>query len=112
MTPEEIEVGNKWLTILNNHAGSDFASRSLFQSTAKFLQSKGQKIAGGVKREPRFKKVVLFDAEKAKEILPEKKVSLLEAAKIREEEDSNNLLALSENDDIPNVKKTRRKKND
>lgn len=116
MTPEEQEIGTKWMGILNAYS-TDFSTKSLFNQTANYLKTLGKQ-----KRTSRFQKevkqgTILTENVKA----PEKKYSLLEAAQIRANQEvddyeeidiASNLLAISETSEYSETKTKRSRKND
>lgn len=111
MTNEEKEIGAKWLAILNAYS-SDFSTKALFNQTATYLKAKHN----GGKRVSKFQREVKVDNTILTEnVKPEpKKVSLLEAKKIREQQElededlDGNLLAIDETEEYNEVKKTRK----
>jgi hypothetical protein len=105
MTNDQKEIGAKWLAILNEY-NKDFATKSLFNQTALYLRSLG---TAPDKRVSRFNKEVKEESQKQRSLL--KPLSLLEAAKLREEQEEDehdyptNLLAISEGDTYDGMKK-------
>jgi hypothetical protein len=111
MTAEELKIGAEWLAILNAHS-NDFGTKSLFNNTAAYLKAKhsGQKRVSKFQKEIKGNATVLTQDVKA----PEKRYSLLDAAKIREQniekeyeeaEFASNLLLTSETDEFETVKR-------
>ena len=105
MTNEELQLGAQWMAILNAYS-HDFTTKALFNQTANYLKhNHGQKV-----RDSKFKKeikpgTVLNEQIKA----TPKPIGLMEAAKVREQEEPTNLLAIDETDEYTQVKKGRKK---
>ena len=93
------------MAILNAYS-HDFTTKALFNQTANYLKhNHGQKV-----RDSKFKKeikpgTVLNEQIKA----TPKPIGLMEAAKVREQEEPTNLLAIDETDQYTQVKKGRKK---
>lgn len=104
MTQEEIKIGEEWIGILAKYT-KDFSTKALFNSTSSYVKTKasGQKKFSLSKDQGTLKK----DIEETEEEL--KQYSLLEAARIRAENDDEptNLLATSEDDFIPRKRKSK-----
>lgn len=110
MTKEELEIGAKWLSILNANS-DDFSTKSLFNQTASYLKTIQ---TGGAKKVSRFQKETKTPVEKQQRSLL-KPMSLQEAAKAREEklledDEPSNLLVIDESGNDEIITKKGRKK--
>lgn len=105
MTNEELQIGAQWMAILNAYS-HDFTTKALFNQTANYLkQNHGQKV-----RDSKFKREVKPGAVLNEQIQPKPKpIGLMEAAKVREQEEPSNLLAIDETEQYTQVKKGRKK---
>lgn len=106
MTNEELEIGAKWMAILNAYS-SDFGTKSLFNQTAAYLKAKHN---GNGKRVSKFQKETKLNTniDTGKVTAPKPTIGLLEAAKLREaqmeQEGDGNLLAIDETDQYAEIK--------
>jgi hypothetical protein len=111
MTNEELEIGAKWMTILNAYS-TDFGTKALFNQTANFLKGKHNNTGGRVSK---FQKEIKYNPSGEPIVVEKpKQITLLEAAKIREakreqneqedEEGAGNLLAIGETDEYTELK--------
>jgi len=105
MTNEELQIGAQWMAILNAYS-HDFTTKALFNQTANYLkQNHGQKV-----RDSKFKKEVKPGTVLNEQIQPKPKpIGLMDAAKLREQEEPTNLLAIDETDSDLMPKKGRKK---
>ena len=105
MTNEELQIGAQWMAILNAYS-HDFTTKALFNQTANYLkQNHGQKV-----RDSKFKKELKPGTVLNEQIKPKvKPIGLMEAAKVREQEELTNLLAIDETDEDFMPKKGRKK---
>lgn len=105
MTNEELQIGAQWMAILNAYS-HDFTTKALFNQTANYLkQNHGQKT-----RDSKFKKEVKPGTVLNEQVKPkEKPIGLMDAAKLREQEEPTNLLAIDETDSDLMPKKGRKK---
>lgn len=105
MTNEELQIGAQWMAILNAYS-HDFTTKALFNQTANYLkQNHGQKV-----RDSKFKKEIKPGTVLNEQIQPKPKpIGLMEAAKVREQEEPSNLLAIDETEQYTQVKKGRKK---
>lgn len=105
MTNEELQIGAQWMAILNAYS-HDFTTKALFNQTANYLkQNHGQKT-----RDSKFKREVKPGTVLNEQVKPkEKPIGLMDAAKLREQEEPTNLLAIDETDSDLMPKKGRKK---
>jgi len=105
MTNEELQIGAQWMAILNAYS-HDFTTKALFNQTANYLkQNHGQKT-----RDSKFKKEIKPGTVLNEQIQPKPKpIGLMDAAKLREQEEPTNLLAIDETDSDLMPKKGRKK---
>jgi hypothetical protein len=105
MTNEELQIGAQWMAILNAYS-HDFTTKALFNQTANYLkQNHGQKV-----RDSKFKKEIKPGTVLNEQIQPKPKpIGLMDAAKLREQEEPTNLLAIDETDSDLMPKKGRKK---
>lgn len=105
MTNEELQIGAQWMAILNAYS-HDFTTKALFNQTANYLkQNHGQKT-----RDSKFKREVKPGTVLNEQIQPKPKpIGLMDAAKLREQEEPTNLLAIDETDSDLMPKKGRKK---
>jgi hypothetical protein len=105
MTNEELQIGAQWMAILNAYS-HDFTTKALFNQTANYLkQNHGQKT-----RDSKFKKEIKPGTVLNEQIQPKPKpIGLMDAAKLREQEEPTNLLAIDETDNDLLPKKGRKK---
>jgi hypothetical protein len=105
MTNEELQIGAQWMAILNAYS-HDFTTKALFNQTANYLkQNHGQKV-----RDSKFKKEIKPGTVLNEQIQPKPKpIGLMEAAKVREQEEPSNLLAIDETNEDFMPKKGRKK---
>ena len=93
------------MAILNAYS-HDFTTKALFNQTANYLkQNHGQKT-----RDSKFKREVKPGTVLNEQIQPKPKpIGLMDAAKLREQEEPTNLLAIDETEIYTEVKKGRKK---
>ena len=93
------------MAILNAYS-HDFTTKALFNQTANYLKhNHGQKV-----RDSKFKKEIKPGTVLNENVKPTPKpIGLMEAAKVREQEEPTNLLAIDETDQYTQVKKGRKK---
>lgn len=93
------------MAILNAYS-HDFTTKALFNQTANYLkQNHGQKT-----RDSKFKREVKPGTVLNEQVKPkEKPIGLMDAAKLREQEEPTNLLAIDETDSDLMPKKGRKK---
>lgn len=105
MTNEELQIGAQWMAILNAYS-HDFTTKALFNQTANYLkQNHGQKV-----RDSKFKKEIKPGTVLNEQAKPKPKpIGLMEAAKVREQEEPSNLLAIDETNEDFMPKKGRKK---
>ena len=105
MTNEELQIGAQWMAILNAYS-HDFTTKALFNQTANYLKhNHGQKV-----RDSKFKKELKPGSVLNEQAKPKPKpIGLMEAAKVREQEEPSNLLAIDETEQYTQVKKGRKK---
>ena len=105
MTNEELQLGAQWIAILNAYS-HDFTTKALFNQTANYLKhNHGQKV-----RDSKFKKEIKPGTVLNEKVKPTPKpIGLMEAAKVREQEEPTNLLAIEETDGDFMPKKGRKK---
>lgn len=105
MTNEELQIGAQWMAILNAYS-HDFTTKALFNQTANYLkQNHGQKV-----RDSKFKREVKPGTVLNEQIQPKPKpIGLMDAAKLREQEQPTNLLAIDDTDSDLMPKKGRKK---
>lgn len=105
MTNEELQIGAQWMAILNAYS-HDFTTKALFNQTANYLkQNHGQKT-----RDSKFKREVKPGTVLNEKVQPKAKpIGLMDAAKLREQEEPTNLLAIDETNEDLMPKKGRKK---